>query len=360
MRNSVRLHRRAALCGMAGALVAGGFAARDASADETPPRTGLGLVLYNASLRRQMLRRSDATVDLFEPLTFLKHCHAVGAGGMQASLAVMDASRIRALREFAERHKLFIDAIISPPKDDADLMRFEAEVKTAVEVGALAARSVVMPGRRYEQFASLAEFRSAEQLAEQMLRRAAPIVTKHRLRLAVENHKDQRIDERLALYKRLDCEFIGACVDTGNSFALLDDPLETIRALSPYAFTVHLKDQALQPYADGFLLGDIPLGQGAFDLPEMVEILKKAKPNLRFVLELLTRDALRVPCLTEKYWATMPGVAAIDLARALRFVRDHTAKSLPQVSALPLDKQVELEDSQVAASLKYARETLRM
>jgi len=151
-----------------------------------------------------------------------------------------------------------------------------------------------------------------------MLELAAPVVTKHRVRLAVENHKGQRIEERIALFKHLDCEFIGACLDTGNSFALLDGAYEPIEALAPYAFTVHLKDQALREYKDGFLLGDIPLGQGAFDLKQMVEVIRKAKPRIRFALELITRDALKVPCLTEKFWATMPAVPGSEQHRACR------------------------------------------
>ena len=82
--------------------------------------------------------------------------------------------------------------------------------------------------------------------------------------------------EAMALLER-----IGAAVDTGNSFALLDDPYDAIEALAPFAFSVHLKDQALREDADGFLLGDIPLGQGSFDLKRMVEILQRAKPDVR-------------------------------------------------------------------------------
>jgi sugar phosphate isomerase/epimerase len=184
------------------------------------------------------------------------------------------------------------------------------------------------------------------------------VVERRRVRLAVENHKDQRIDERIALYRRLDCEFIGACVDTGNSFALLDDPYGAIEALAPYAFTVHLKDQAVREYDEGFLLGDIPLGQGCFDLRRMVAALRRAQPEIRFALELITRDPLKVPCLTERYWATMPDVPAADLARSLRLVREKPAKELQQVGTLALEQQVALEDTNITASLAYAREQL--
>ena len=327
---------------------------------ESPKRTGMGLVLYCCGYRRRWIQREKPDFDLFEPLTFLKHCESLGAGGMQAKLGVINNAGVRQLREYAESRNLFIDAIVSPPKDAGDLSRFEAEIKTARAVVVQAARTTIIPGRRYERFKTLAEFREFEKRGRQMLERAAPIVEKHRVPFAVENHKDQRIDERVALFKHLSSEFIGACVDTGNSFALLDGAQEAVEALAPFAFTVHLKDQALQAYDDGFLLGDIPLGQGSFDLKQMVDTLKKVKPGVRFVLELITRDALKVPCLTDEFWDTLPNVPARDLARTMRFVRQHSVKHLQQVSSLPLEKQVKLEESNVFASLKYAREQLKI
>ncbi len=62
-----------------------------------------------------------------------------------------------------------------------------------------------------------------------MLEQAAPLAEKHRIPLAVENHKDHRDAQRIALFEHISSEFVGACVDTGNSFALLEDPLETVR-----------------------------------------------------------------------------------------------------------------------------------
>lgn len=344
--------RRAALGTVAAAVASVAFAT------EMPKRSDLGLVAYNCGIRRKWMQQKDPKVDLFEPLTFLKHCRDVGAGGMQVSLGVLEAARVKALRDFADEHKLFIDGIVNPPTEETDLARLEAEIRTASEVGVQAVRTVVMPGRRYEQFKSLKEVREAEARALRMLELTAPIVTRYRVRLAVENHKDQRIDERLAIYEHLSSEFIGATVDTGNSFALLDDPYGAIESLAPFAFTVHFKDQALREYEHGFLLADIPLGQGSFDMKRISVILKRAKPDIRMMLELITRDPLKVPCLSEKFWATMPQVSGDDLARTLRFVRDHTAKSLQEVSSLSVDKQVELEDTNIAASLRYAREEL--
>ena len=349
-RSAMRLLASSTLAGMTTNLTRAAFDSRK--------RTGMGLVIYDCIIRRRWMQNQHSTVDLFEPLTFLKHCQALDAGGMQAKLGVMTADDILKLRAFAEQHGLYIDAIVKAPTSKADVSRFAKEIETARDVGVQAARTAIIPGRRYERFKTLDEFREFERRGREMLERAAAVVEKQRVPLAVENHKDQRIDERVALFKHLDSEYIGACVDTGNSFALLDGAYEPVEALAPYAFTVHLKDQALREYSDGFLLGDIPLGQGSFDLKKIVETIKKAKPNVRFSLELITRDPLKVPCLTDQYFATMPSLPGIDVARAMQFVREHTAKHLQQVTSLPIKEQVELEDANIASRLKYARDVL--
>ncbi len=353
-----KINRRTMLTGMTGAAAALAIGRSSASTATKQRITGMGLVIYDCNLRRRWLQKQNASFNLFEPLTFLKHCQSLGAGGMQTSLGVLSPAKIAQLREYAEKHDLYIEGIVGPPKEKSDLARFEAQIKTAAEVGVKAARTVIMPGRRYEQFKSLDLFRETMAIGQKMLERAAPIVEKYQVPFAVENHKDQRIEQRIELFEHLNSEYIGACVDTGNSFALLDDAYGTIADLAPFAFSIHLKDQALRLYDEGFLLGDIPLGQGSFDLKKMVATLQNIKPNVRFSLELITRDPLKVPCLTDDYWRTMPKLPAKDLARTLRFVRENTATDLQQVSSLSAEKQVELEDANVAASIKYAGKQL--
>ncbi|MHC2065858.1 sugar phosphate isomerase/epimerase family protein [Bremerella sp. T1] len=349
---------RRTLLGIAvAAMPLGLHAYRHLWGDESVRLTGLGLVQYSCRIRRHWLRRQDSQTDLYSPLNFLNHCNSVGAGGMQASLGVMEAKEAHRLRDLAENKGLFVEAIVNPPRDKDDLGRFEQEVTTARDSGATAVRTVIMPGRRYEQFKSLSEFRQYEQRGQRMMELAVPIIEKYQVPFAIENHKDQRVEERLALLKHLDCEWIGACVDTGNSIALLDDPYAAIEAFAPYAVSVHLKDQALSSYADGFLLGDVPLGEGSLDLMQMVNILRRTKPSIHCSLELITRDALKVPCLTEDFWTTLPLVSGRELSRTLRLVRDNPAKS-QVVSSFSEVQQLELEDDNVRKSLQYAGKVL--
>jgi len=321
-------------------------------------RSSLGLVIYCLGHQRRARQRQDRSADLFDPQRFLQYCHNLGAGGVQVPLGGGPADEAQQLRRQAEQYGMFIEAIVTMPRTKVDLERFEAEIRTAVLAGARAARTVLLPGRRYERFQSVDEFRRLDQQARRMLEMAAPLVEKHRLPLAVENHKDHRTAERVQLFEQIASPFVGACVDTGNNLALLEDPVEVVRKLAPWAFSVHLKDQALAEYEEGFLLADVPLGQGCLDLKTMVADLRAAKPHVRFTLELITRDPLKVPCLAEQYWAAMGNVPGSELARTLRMVRQHAAARLPEVSNLSEEQRVALEAANVKESLRYAREEL--
>ena len=321
--------------------------------------TSAGVVIYCFGPRQQAGRQRQPKQDLFEPATFLEHCRQLGAGGIQAPLSACDADRAAKLRRQADDCGMFVEGIVDPPRDHGDLDRFDAHMRIAAVAGARVVRTVILPGRRYEFFESAEQFRQYDERARRSVELAAPVAQRHRVRLAIENHKDHRIGERIELLRHIGSEWVGACVDLGNSLSLLEDPIETVRAYAPWAFSVHLKDQAVAEYRDGFLLADVPLGQGVLDLKTMVDVLRKAKPDVRFNLELITRDPLKVPCLTEKYWTTFAATPGQDLARTLRLVRQG-AKALPTLGGLSLDEQVALEHRNVVESLRFAREVLRL
>jgi sugar phosphate isomerase/epimerase len=297
-----------------------------------------------------------------EPLRFLEYCHGLGAGGVQVGIGRRDDAYTSQLRRQAEDWGMFLEGTGGLPRDQADLERFEAEVVTAKNSGATVIR-VVMPskgsGRRYEAYKSAEEFRETRDRGRRMLELAEPVVARHRIRLAVENHKDERVPERIETFKHISSEYVGACVDTGNDVSFLEDPMDVIEAYAPWAFSVHLKDMAVQEYEDGFLLAEAPLGEGILDLPKVVQVLRSRHPEVQFSLEMMTRDPLKVPCLTEPYWVAMGDIPGSYLARTLRMVRTRGSKQpLPQVSRLAVPEQFALEDANVRKCLAYAHEHL--
>jgi sugar phosphate isomerase/epimerase len=254
---------------------------------------------------------------------------------------------------------MFIEGQVSRPVRAADLARFESDVRAAKEAGAEVLRTALSGGRRYEAFGSAADIEQFLRQAWQSLMLAEPLLKKHRMRLAVENHKDFRVPELVDLLKRISSEHVGICVDVGNSIALLEEPMAVVAAYAPWAASVHLKDAAVKEYDEGFLLADEPLGDGWLDLPAMIATLRQAAPKLHFSLEMMTRDPLKVPCLTPKYWAAMANVPGSDLARTLTMVRAKTPKEpLPRMAGLSPEQRLKLEDDNVRKCLGYARTRL--
>ena len=66
---------------------------------------------------------------------------------------------------------------------------------------------------------------------------------------------------------------------------------------------------------------EVPLGTGFPDLPRIVSLLQKANPKLRFSLEMMTRDPLKAPSLTPRYWTVFPEHSGRYLARTLKLVQ---------------------------------------
>ena len=68
--------------------------------------------------------------------------------------------------------------------------------------------------------------------------------------------------------------------------------METIEKLAPYTFNVHFKDMAVEEYDKGFLMSEVPLGEGMLDLKRIISTVRRARPNVYFSLEMITRDPL--------------------------------------------------------------------
>jgi len=342
---------------MPGALAGAPLLAPSLFGAEIKSRNRLGVCTYSYNIHWKAARDGHPKARFKNPLEFLEYCHRLGAGGVQIGLGSRDADYAAKVRAKAEAYGMYFEGQVSLPQNDSDTALFDSDIRAAREAGAEVVRAAMLSGRRYETFDSAEAFRQFAEKSWQRLTLAEPIVRKHRVKLAIENHKDWRVTEQLEMLKRLGSEYVGINVDTGNNIALLEDPMETVDALAPFAFTTHLKDMAVQPYQEGFLLSEVSLGEGFLDLTRIVERLTKANSNIRFNLEMITRDPLRIPCLTEKYWATLAGVPASALAAALTMIRQHSSKTpLPQTTGLDTDQQLELEDSHVRRSFAYARE----
>lgn len=319
----------------------------------------MGVVVHSYASRWHSKVESKKYPGFSNAIDLIEHCHQIGAGGVQVGVNDWTADFAKKVRDKREKLGLYLEGSIGLPGKAENVPGFEQEVKNAKEAGAQILRTVCLGGRRYETFHSHKAFQEFKKNALASLQLAEPVVRKHKMRLAVENHKDWRAQELVSILQQLHSEWVGVTLDFGNSIALMEDPMEVVQTLVPYIFSTHVKDMAVEEYADGFLLSEVPLGEGILDLPKIVPLCKQHNPGVTFNLEMITRDPLEIPCLSHDYWATFDGVSGSELARTLRMVRQHKYKSaLPRVTQLGAEARLAVEEENIITSLAYSENNL--
>lgn len=280
-----------------------------------------------------------------DPFATVDYVRSLGGGGLQMALA--PDTDVKKLRARLEKNNMFFEGdirLIAKPGDDT--AEFEAGLRMFKALGATCVRTVSFVGRRYETFSSLQQYKDWKANAGGVLAACVPIADKVGIALAMENHKDRVIDEEVDVLKKYSSEYFGALVDFGNNISMCDDPVEVIRKLAPYAKATHVKNMAVAPYDQGFLLSEVLFEDGFLDIPALFAEVKKANPAIRPMHELITRDPLKVPVLTDKYWVTWPERSGLYLERTLRMVKDNASKKpLPTISNLNAAAQFQVEES---------------
>lgn len=321
--------------------------------------TRMGIVVHSYANRWNSKVDSKKFPGFMNAIDLIEHCAKIQAGGVQVGVNNWSQDFAMKVRDKREKLGLYLEGSIGLPKKSEDVSTFEKEVISAKEAGATILRTVCLGGRRYETFDSLAAFKEFKTNSMASLQRAEPIVRKHKMKLAIENHKDWRADELADLIKQVGSEWVGVTLDFGNSISLMEDPMEVVKTLVPFVFSTHVKDMAVEEYENGFLLSEVPLGHGYLDLPAMVNLCRQHNPDVTFSLEMITRDPLEIPCLAAKYWNTFENIPAAELARALQMVKKNKYKSsLPRVSQLTNEERLAIEEDNILSSLGYSRDKL--
>jgi 3-oxoisoapionate decarboxylase len=319
----------------------------------------MGVVVHSYGIRYGSKVESAKYPGFVTALDFMKHCHSIGAGGIQTTVGGWAEDFAKKVRDEREKLGMYLEGSIAMPKNQEDVPRFEKEVLVAKEAGATVLRTVCLSGRRYENFKTEAEWTTFKENSLRSIQLAEPIVRKHQVRLAVENHKDWKAVELAQIIQNLSSEWVGVTLDFGNNVSLLEDPMEVIRTLAPFAFSTHVKDMGVKAYEKGFLLSEVELGTGIVDLKEAVTLCQKYNPKVTFSLEMITRDPLQIPCLEESYWVTFENEKSKDLAKILRMVRDQSfSGDLPSVKNLSAEQGLAFEEENVVKCLAFSKKEL--
>src|SRR4051794_40680824 len=115
-----------------------GLAAGPARGDDPPAAANLGLLVYSYGIRA----RAEKDRGFADPVRFLAFAKERGANAVQLPLGLRPEAAAAVRRE-ADRLGMWVEGIVSPPKDGAaDLDRFAADLAAARACGAGVVRTV--------------------------------------------------------------------------------------------------------------------------------------------------------------------------------------------------------------------------
>ena len=329
---------------------------------EAAPPGAFGIAYTSFPIRTRQFGQtaSEGADTVIVAEKFIDLCKSFGGDGCQMDLSQLsstDESYLKRLRSMLEDKGMFLELSVN-----ARVLESPEELNqvagTAQALGVSRLR-MALNGRRYEEFFERKKWQDFVAHWQETLEKAEPALKQHRLLVGIENHKEWLSDELAGILHHISSPHLGACVDFGNNLALLEDSLEVAQKLAPYAITTHMKDMAVAQSDEGFLLSEVPLGQGILPLAKIMEALRRGRSDIHFCLEMITRDPLSVPYLDDKYWASFE---KRDDGRIEKFksqiLSKASAKPLPKVSGMSSARMLATEDDNLRRCVAYSKRTL--
>lgn len=119
----------------------------------------------------------------------------------------------------------------------------------------------------------------------EQFKKELPLIEELGLQIAIENHTDTYADEVLWLIKQLDHPQIGACIDTINSYIVMEGPEAAVEKMLPYSVCCHFCDDLIVVDPMGVHDVGVASGQGSLDMPKILKRIKEASPMDRIIFE---------------------------------------------------------------------------
>lgn len=158
--------------------------------------------------------------------------------------------------------------------------------------------------------------------ARATLRREAPRAAGAGLTLAIEDHQDLGSEELVAIADEAGAN-VGVTFDTGNPFAVGEDPVEFARRAAPRIRHVHLKDYRAQFTDEGYRLVRCAVGDGCVPFEEIAGVLAPNAASLTASIEIGALDARHIRLFGPSWWNGYAPRAARELATALGRLQRH-------------------------------------
>lgn len=192
------------------------------------------------------------------------------------------------------------------------------------------------------------------------LKEVAPVAQDLGVRVLLENHETFTGNNIVQILKAVNSPWVRALYDYGNSQMVLEDPLDCLAVMAPYAMSAHLKDHVMiraEDSPDGCLrvLG-VPIGDGHLPIIDITKKLLETGCH-RIVFE--NSYGYHAPVKPEHMaQSKLKQLGHDSFAYAQNPQADHEAYLLEETKLEP-DKLIALEDAMHMRTLNWLRQTFR-
>jgi sugar phosphate isomerase/epimerase len=174
------------------------------------------------------------------------------------------------------------------------------------------------------------------------------------VKIAVENHAgDMTATELISLIESTGRDYVGANMDSGNALWTLEEPLDSLEKLGPYAASTSLRDGVIWETEKGCKIQWTAYGDGtACDLKKYFARYAQLCPGIPVNVETIGGFALEFAYLEPAFWEVWPKKSGAEFAKFLAAAK--RGKPIDQYNGNDRDRQ----KADLERSLRYLREEI--
>ncbi len=174
------------------------------------------------------------------------------------------------------------------------------------------------------------------------------------VKVAIENHAgDMTATELVSLIEAAGKDWVGANMDNGNAVWTLEDPLDSLEKLGPYALTTSLRDSAIWETPKGASVQWTAFGEGGcVDWKAYFARFAQLCPGVAVNVETIGGFAVEFPYLDGTFLDAFPKKPAAELAKFLALAK--RGKPVPKEAISDRERQ----EGELARSLRFLREDI--
>ena len=181
------------------------------------------------------------------------------------------------------------------------------------------------------------------------------------VKIAIENHAgDMQAWELVTLVEEAGRDYVGVTMDSGNATWTLEDPMQNLEILGPYAVTTGIRDSAIWESPEGAFVRWTAMGEGDIDFKAYMSRYAELCPNVPVILEIISGITRPYLYLKPDFWKPYQQVRAHEFAKFVALAKKGKAREpvkLPEAKDKKLADQ-EYQKDQLERSLRYCREVL--